>query len=78
MHDSALSLFLFPSMPAGDRRLVLDLGELLILTEGRYREHLATELRLLQDVARAEGARASDRPGGRVLAFRRPILRGQS
>lgn len=72
--DSAVSLFLFPSMPAVDRRLVLDLGELLSTTEGRYREHLAMEFRLLQDAARADGL-SVERSGGRscrVLPFRRP------
>lgn len=73
VHDSTLSLFLFPSMPPSDRRLVLDLGELLTMTDGRYRDHLETSIRLLQDAARAEGLSVG--PRGvcrcRVLPFRR-------
>lgn len=54
-HDAGLSMFLFPNMPMKDRRLVLQLGEFLSCTTDLYRDHLATELRLLQDAALAKG-----------------------
>lgn len=74
-HDSSVSMFLFPSLSLADRKIVLDLGELLASTDGRYREHLATEIRILQDVAFADGVLPEhrDRPRGRVIPFPRSV-----
>lgn len=70
--DVQLSLFVFPSMPAADRRIVIDLGELLTTTNGRYQAHLATELRLLREAADAEGCRSrAELCYCRVIPFRR-------
>lgn len=77
-HDSSFSMFIFPSLSLADRKIVLDLGELLAATDGRYREHLAMEVRILQDVAVAEGSLSTraDRLRGRVLPFARQRKRG--
>lgn len=67
--------FVFPSMPACDRRIVLDVGELLCATNGCYREHLKTEVRLLYDAACADGLLAEQPASAshcRVLPFHRP------
>jgi len=70
--DAQLSLFVFPSMPAADRLLVIDLGELLATTHGRYRAHLTIELRLLREAADAEGCRSrAELCYCRVIPFRR-------
>ncbi len=75
-HDSFLAWFLFPAMPADDRRLILEVGDLLLRTEGRYRRHLETELRLLADADRAGFLRATAETAGscRVIPFPRPSI----
>lgn len=76
-HDSAGSLFLFPAMAAAQRRLVLDLGELLVLTGDRYQSHLAMELRLLRDAAVMDGVmdRLTNDRCCRILPFQHYSLR---
>ena len=35
--------------------MLLELGELLAKTDGRYRKHLAMEIALLRDIVKSEG-----------------------
>lgn len=76
-HESAHSLFLFASMPAADRRLILEMGEFLTQTRGRYRREIESTLRMIRTAAETESPCACDQSGSlgssRVLPFRRPI-----
>ena len=76
-HDAGLSWFLFPSMPAADRRIILELGELLADTNGRFREEIHSTIKIMRAAAQSESLCSCDRPrmrgSCRVLPFKRPI-----
>jgi len=75
MAHEALTWFLFPTMPAADRRIILDVGELLADTCGRYRGEIESTIHLMRAASETDRRCSCDRPltrgSCRVLPFRR-------
>ncbi len=72
--DAALSQLFCSEMPVADRQLLLELGELLARTNGRYRQEIGSTIRMIRVAVESESPCDSDsRPhdSGRVIPFKR-------
>ena len=72
--DAALSQLFCSEMPVADRQILLELGELLARTNGRYRQEIGSTIRMIGLAVESESPRDCDggsHDSGRVIPFKR-------